>query len=82
MRKPKRKLTPATKKPLSKREKLRRDERRRHKRYMKRVGKHVVFGKKVRSRMIRVAVKFADQLSRKAKVKGLSLPEYTAKLVK
>jgi hypothetical protein len=67
---------------LSAKEKLRREERRRHKQYRKRVGKHVVFGKKVRSRMIRVAVKYADNLSRKAKAKGLSLPEYTAKLVK
>lgn len=73
---------PGTKKKLTAKEKLRREERKRHRKYTKRVGKHVVFGKKIRSRMVRVAVKFADQLSRKAKVKGLSLPEYTAKLVK
>lgn len=71
-----------TRRKLTAKEKLRLQERKRHRKYSKKVGNHVVFGKRVRSRMIRVAVKYADNLSRRAKAKGLSLPEYTARLVK
>ena len=72
----------AQRKKLGPKGKLRLKERKRHRKYLKKVGDHVVFGKKVRSRMVRVSVKYADQLAKRARAAGLSLPEYTAKLVK
>lgn len=70
------------KKPLTAKQKARMKERRRHRKYLRKVGNHVVFGKRVRSRMIRVSAKFADKLARKAKLDGRTITEYTERLAR
>lgn len=73
----------ATRKKRTKRERIARErlmDKRRRKRLTGTLGGRRVFGRKVKSRMLRVSVKYADLLLKRAHKAKLSVTEYTLRL--
>jgi hypothetical protein len=72
--------TKRTKREAAAHEKLM--DKRRRKRLTRTVGGRRVFGKKIRSRMLRISTQYADLLAKRARKAGMSITEYTLRIAK